>query len=308
MTALEAVSSYLPPSIPIGQIQDELGISDAELWRFRRFYGLSRVCRAAEATEADLLLGAAEKLDALHGREHQVRHVLAARTISGSAPYPTVHLATARRALGLDAVAFAVTQHACASGLLAIDIAGRLLAADADPDAMALVFTGEKAFTPLAKVIPGITIMGEGAAAVLVRAAGERDRMLAYATRTYSRFHDAMVMSSDTAAQFNQLYQQALAEVVHAAIDEAGMAPTDIDLVLPHNVNVVSWHRIARVLGLPADRILLDNVPVTGHCFCADPFINYQTARELGRLRPGDRYVMTSAGLGATFSAMVFQH
>jgi hypothetical protein len=27
-----------------------------------------------------------------------------------------------------------------------------------------------------------------------------------------------------------------------------------------------------------------------------------------GRLRPGDHYVMTSVGLGATFSAMVFTH
>ncbi|WP_198681121.1 hypothetical protein [Lentzea terrae] len=31
-------------------------------------------------------------------------------------------------------------------------------------------------------------------------------------------------------------------------------------------------------------------------------------AVDAGRLRPGDRYLMTSVGLGATFSAMVLKH
>jgi 3-oxoacyl-[acyl-carrier-protein] synthase-3 len=77
---------------------------------------------------------------------------------------------------------------------------------------------------------------------------------------------------------------------------------------LPHNVNLVSWQRLGRQIGIPVDRILLDNVPVTGHAFCADAFINYQTAARRGLLRPGDRYVIAAAGLGATFSAMVFEH
>ena len=62
------------------------------------------------------------------------------------------------------------------------------------------------------------------------------------------------------------------------------------------------------IIGLPLERVFLDNVPVTGHCFCADPFINYRTALDLGRLRPGDHYLIAAVGLGATFSAMVFEH
>jgi 3-oxoacyl-[acyl-carrier-protein] synthase-3 len=63
-----------------------------------------------------------------------------------------------------------------------------------------------------------------------------------------------------------------------------------------------------RQIGVPKDRLLLDNQPELGHCFGADPFVNYQTACERGRLRPGDAYVMTAAGLGATLAAMVFRH
>jgi 3-oxoacyl-[acyl-carrier-protein] synthase-3 len=56
--------------------------------------------------------------------------------------------------------------------------------------------------------------------------------------------------------------------------------------------------------------VVLDNVPKLGHVFCADAFINYQTARERGLLRPGTRYLVVAAGAarGAAFSAMVFEH
>ncbi|QES04035.1 hypothetical protein DEJ43_34590 [Streptomyces venezuelae ATCC 10712] len=36
--------------------------------------------------------------------------------------------------------------------------------------------------------------------------------------------------------------------------------------------------------------------------------MNLQSAREAGRLRSGDLYVMTASGLGSTFSAAVLRH
>jgi 3-oxoacyl-[acyl-carrier-protein] synthase III len=47
---------------------------------------------------------------------------------------------------------------------------------------------------------------------------------------------------------------------------------------------------------------------VSGHVFCADPFINYVTATRQGLLRHGDRFLFAAAGFGATFSAMVIEH
>ena len=96
--------------------------------------------------------------------------------------------------------------------------------------------------------------------------------------------------------------------VLHAAAGKAGLTLSDISLILPHNVNVASWRRLGRATGFPPDRILLDNVPVTGHAFGADAFINYQTALQRGLLRRGEAYLLAAAGLGATYSAMVFEH
>jgi 3-oxoacyl-[acyl-carrier-protein] synthase-3 len=102
----------------------------------------------------------------------------------------------------------------------------------------------------------------------------------------------------------------ALAEVIAAAVAEAGLRLSDVCLILPHNVNLVSWRQVCRQLDFPVEKVLLDNVASVGHAFCADAFINYQTAAARGLLRAGDRYVIAAAGAaqGATYSATVFEH
>lgn len=189
-----------------------------------------------------------------------------------------------------------------------MDVAGTLLAADGDPDALALILAGDKTFTPFTQWVRDTSIMGEGMAAILVAADGDRDHVRGYASRIHGRDDGVIDLTPEIAKDARRIYQDALAEVVGAATEEAGIGVSDIDLVLPHNVNRVSWTVAAKNLGLPNDRFFLDNLGATGHCFCADPFINYQTVTELGLLKPGDKYLMTAAGLGQTFAAMVLEH
>jgi 3-oxoacyl-[acyl-carrier-protein] synthase-3 len=127
MTALDAVSAYIPATvIPIEQIVHPDGLPTAQARVFRRFYGLGEVRWDPDAKLAEILLAAARKLTALHGREHLVRYVIAARTLQNVVPEPVNVLQQVCEGLGLGhATTFAVTQHACASGLLAIDLAGR---------------------------------------------------------------------------------------------------------------------------------------------------------------------------------------
>jgi 3-oxoacyl-[acyl-carrier-protein] synthase-3 len=318
MTALEAVSVYLPPErIPVETLAGPLGLTDMQVKLFRRFHGLREVGRDPDASLYDLLMKAAAGLDALRGQEHRVRYVLYARTMPVVGPYPANPLHEVCRALGLrHALAFTVTHQSCASGLLAIDMAGRLLAADSagardgqgsQDGPLALILSGEKAFTREAQVFADTTIFGEGASACLVSAFGARDRMLAYASNVRGDF------DSDTGANDARLqreYRPSLAGVMRQALDEAGLTLGDIRVLLPHNVNLVTWQRMCLLLKFPRDRVVLDNIPTSGHVFCADVFANYQTACERGLLQPGDRYLAAAvgAGGGATFAAMVFEH
>src|SRR5512139_675596 len=193
MTALEAVSVYLPSErTPVESLAGPLSLTDMQVKLFRRFHGLRHVGRDPEASLYDLLMKAAEGLDELRGQEHRVRYVVYARAMPVVAPYPVNPLHEVCHALGLDhALAFTVTHQSCASGLQAIDIAGRLLAADAAdgrPPPLALILSGEKAFTREAQMFADTTIFGEGASACLVSAFGPRDRLLAYASNVRGEF------------------------------------------------------------------------------------------------------------------------
>ncbi|HEY2574821.1 MAG TPA: 3-oxoacyl-[acyl-carrier-protein] synthase III C-terminal domain-containing protein [Streptosporangiaceae bacterium] len=311
MTALEAVAAYLPERrVPIEDLADQLGLTAMQIRVFRRYHGLSQVCRD-DGTLLDLLLAATSRLDALRGHEHQVRYVLYARSMPVAVPYPENPLHELRDALGLGhAVAFTVTHQACAAGLLAVDLAGRLLASDGDPAARALVIAGEKAFTPIAQLVPETSIFAEGSSACLVRADGPRDRLLSYVSLARGEYDGKPDERRQLAARFQQEFPRTLAQVIGTAVERAKLRPGDIRLILPHNVNKVSWRLLCKAMGFPVERVLLDNVPTAGHSFCADPFINHQSATARGLLQPGDPYLVAAAGAGpgATFSAMVFEH
>ena len=309
VTALDAVSVYVPDfRVPIENLAGPLGLTGIEVRLFRRFHGFGEIRFDPDRSLPDLLRTAAGGITALRGQEHRIRYVIHGRAMPVVVPYPRNPLHDLCRELGLGhALAFTVTQQSCASGLLAIELAGRLLAGDPTEGALALVLTGEKAFTRDAQLLPGTSIFGEGAAACLVSATGRRDRLLAYACDQRGEF-DAEF--GEPPERFQREYRPALAEVIRRAVQESGLALDDIRLVLPHNVNVVTWQRLCLLLKFPVERVLLSNVPTNGHLFCVDAFANYETARRRGLLREGDHYVVAAvgAGAGATFSAMVFQH
>ncbi|MEV4695269.1 3-oxoacyl-[acyl-carrier-protein] synthase III C-terminal domain-containing protein [Micromonospora echinospora] len=312
MTAIDAVSVFLPQRrVPVESLAAPLGLTDMQVRLFRRFHGLTEVRRDPELSLTDLLLRAADGLTALHTLRRRVRFVVYGRAFPVVTPYPVNPLYDVCRTLGLGhALAFTLTQQSCASALAAIDVSGRLLASEPDtPDGppLALVLTGEKAFTRDAQFIPETSVFSEGASACLLSAGGGRDRLLAYACHQRGEFD---VAGGESPARFQRAYRPALAEVIGRALDRAGTALSELRLVLPHNVNLMTWKRLCRLIGLPLDRVLLDNVTETGHVFCADAFVNYRTARQRDLLRPGDRYLVAAvgAGDGATFAAMVFEH
>ncbi|HEY3869844.1 MAG TPA: 3-oxoacyl-[acyl-carrier-protein] synthase III C-terminal domain-containing protein [Actinocrinis sp.] len=312
MTALEAVAVHLPAeSVPIEQVAQPLGLSAKEIVLFRRFHGLDRVVLDSQGTLPDLLRGAVGALKPLHGREKQVRYVLHARTMPVTVPYPANPLHEVCHEFGLEhASSFTVTHHGCASSLLAIDLAGRLLAAEPDPQALALIVAGEKAFTRDAQLVPEASLFSEGAAACLVRA-GEgsgRDRMLSYSAVLRGEFNGRLSEDHDLMFRYQRAYPELLAAAIGSALDSAGTSLEDLRLILPHNVNRVVWKRLCQSIGFPLEKVVLDNVRPLGHSFAADALINYHTAASRGLFEPGDRYLMAAAGLGAAFSAMVFEH
>jgi 3-oxoacyl-[acyl-carrier-protein] synthase III len=312
VTALAEVAAYVPSGrVPIESLGADLSLSPMQVKVFRRYHGLAEVSRDHGRSLLELLTSATDQLSGLRSQRERIRYVLYARSMPVVAPFPLnpLHELCARLGLG-HAVAFTVTHQACATSLQAIHLAGQLLAADGDTDALALVVAGEKAYTRVAQIVPETSFFAEASAACLVSHDGPRDRLLAYAAQSRGEFDGDLAGQPELLGSFQRASPAALANVITVAAKEAGLRLADVRLILPHNVNKISWRRVCLLLDYPVEKVLLDNVASIGHGFCADAFINYQSAAERGLFRAGDSYLIAAAGAspGATFSAMVFEH
>jgi 3-oxoacyl-[acyl-carrier-protein] synthase III len=307
---LESVASFLPErSVRIEELGEHLGLRRAELGVFRKFYGLETLRYDPDLALIDLLRPAAARaLDALPPQA-RVGYVVYAHTTQTLAP-PDVEMAQViRDELGLaGAEAFGLSQQACASSLGAIDVVAELLRSAADDGGYALVVTGERAFSPIVQLVPNTTIMADGAGACLVTLDGAGDAVRSFVTRTFGEYAEWTRLAPADSRQFAESYGARLADVIRAAVAEAGLDFDDIDQVIPHNVNMLAWRQTIAAMDAAPDRFFLDNIPRYSHTFTSDLFINYTTMRDAGLLVDGGRYVLAAVGLGATFGAMVITH
>ncbi|MDN5794422.1 MAG: hypothetical protein L0H79_01555 [Intrasporangium sp.] len=309
MTSIAEIATYSPGQTRLRDRQHEFGLTDVELRRYERAFGYDRIAFDPRQSEADLLVGAASKLVTLRGAEQRVHYVLRPRTVRWPELHPDSALRTVRETFGLQhAQSFALVDQACAGGLLAIDMAGALLAQDGNPDALALVLIGEKASCRISQVIPGMAVLGEATVAILVSLDDEHDRVLGYAAVVEPIPGGGLTMEPDAVRAFGAVYGRTLGRVITGALQAARTRPEDLCLYLPHNVSQRLCLETGAAIGLAPEQVVTDTIGEIAHCWGADPFYNARHAIDLGRLRTGDRYLMTSVGMGATFAAMVVEH
>ena len=60
-----------------------------------------------------------------------------------------------------------------------------------------------------------------------------------------------------------------------------------------------------KLLNIDIDKIYLNMIYQTGHCFCSDLVINYVNAKKALKFNSGDYVLAASLGVGATFAVMI---
>jgi 3-oxoacyl-[acyl-carrier-protein] synthase III len=87
-----------------------------------------------------------------------------------------------------------------------------------------------------------------------------------------------------------------------AAIEKAGWTPGDVDLFVPHQANERIIVAVAKGLGLPMERMVV-NLDRYGNTSAASVGIALDEAVREGRVRPGSRIVLFAFGAGFTSGA-----
>jgi 3-oxoacyl-[acyl-carrier-protein] synthase-3 len=157
-------------------------------------------------------------------------------------------------------------------------------------------------------MIPRSTVMGEASCAILIENTEKNHHLIATAFDIQGQYASGSWLNSYLQMDFEKKYAQWLSGVIKRAVQNAKISLNQIKKIIPHNVNLISWKSTLKKLGASQQQIFLENIPVTGHCFGADNFINLNAVLGQDELQPGDYYLLVTVGLGAVFVASVFQY
>lgn len=100
---------------------------------------------------------------------------------------------------------------------------------------------------------------------------------------------------------------RAMAHALQAACERAGIAPTDLDIIVPHQANIRIIRTAAEKLGVDMARMYA-NVDRYGNTSSASIPIALNELDCSGRLKRGDRIGLVGFGAGLTYGAAVLEY
>ena len=95
-----------------------------------------------------------------------------------------------------------------------------------------------------------------------------------------------------------------MADACDHALERAGLAAGDIDLLIPHQANIRIIEATAKHAGMPMDKVYV-NVDRFGNTSAASIAIALDEAVKTGRLKPGMVVMLCAFGAGFTWGSMV---
>lgn len=97
-----------------------------------------------------------------------------------------------------------------------------------------------------------------------------------------------------------------MSEVSRQVVGEAGLTLDDVALVIPHQANLRIINAVGKRLDLPAERVFI-NVDRYGNTGSASVAIALAQARDDGRIRAGDKVLLTAFGAGFHWAATLLE-
>lgn len=307
MLYLNDASCYIPDDyLTVEQAGELLELNQSNINIYKKIYGIERIPTARKIKPIEFVKRSVQNL--LEQNQPiltNLKYLVHCHTAKTMSPFGISLVREVKEQLGCShTIAFGTSTNNCASAVVMLEMLAQILA----DDEQAILVCADYAFTRIMQFIPNTSILGDGSAAVLVSKQGERNKLLSITNQIVGKYAKGMWLSAEESKDFENNYISLLADVMLNALQKANLTLSQIKIILPHNVNYPSWRKLAYELNIPLNKIYLENIKKYSHCFGADIFINYLSMMKSQLLSPGDYYMMTTVGLGATFSAMVFQY
>lgn len=197
------------------------------------------------------------------------------------------------------AFALGLNQQACTATLGSLRVARGLLCAE--DDLTEIVCVSADRFPGNAVYEQSYNLISDGAAGFRVSRQAGRYRILACHQIT----NGALGIASDdeaVGAYFTYTHR-----LVQEALSKSGIEITDLDWIVPQNMNRAAWTVMPRLLGFDESHVFCESQPKVGHVIGADNIINLRLLQDSGRLVAGDRVLLVMAGYGMNWQATLLE-
>lgn len=265
---------------------------------------------------ADFAVKAAEAALKDSGTAPDELDMIIAATISSDTVCPTV-AGSVERAIGAHCPAFDVNS-ACSGFVFALDIAEKYISSGA---AKKILVLGAERLSKLIDWTDRSTcvIFGDGAGAAVV-SSGEMYESVLYTEGgdevikipSYSlknNFCDTENLTPYIYMNGQETFKFAVNKVVSdikEVVEKAGINPSEIDFVVPHQANTRIIEFAAKRLKLPIERIFV-NIQKYGNTSSASVPIALAELEASGKLKRGDTVALTAFGGGLSSAAAIFK-
>ena len=314
---IAGVGSFLPGS-PISNTDlVQRGVDTDDEWIVARTGIKTRHLAQAGSTSSQLAFEASSRALAAAGIDAGELDLIIVATSTPDFIFPSTACLLQARLGNTGAMAFDV-QAVCAGFIYALNIADKFIRSGSHKKALVV---GAEVFSRILDWDDRSTcvLFGDGAGAVVLEAS-ERPGILATAAHADGSYNGILSVPGNvsggkvTGDPFLRMDGQAvfklavrvLADVAKECCDTAGVAPGQIDWLIPHQANIRIIESTGKKLGLPLDKVVV-TVDQHGNTSAASIPLALDAAVRDGRIQRGQKVLLEGVGGGFTWGAVLLE-
>ncbi|HRF72075.1 MAG TPA: beta-ketoacyl-ACP synthase III [Accumulibacter sp.] len=315
---ITGIGSFLPGQPVSNDDLARRGIETSDEWIVSRTGIRFRHLAENGETASDLGLQASHRALAAAGLEASDIDLIIVATSTPDFIFPSTACLLQSKLGNQGATAFDV-QAVCSGFVYGLTIAEKFIASGSHRRALVV---GAEVFSRILDWSDRGTcvLFGDGAGAVLLEASDDRPGILATALHADGAHHGILSVPGSvcggkvTGDPFLRMDGQAvfkfavrvLAEVADECCQAAGIAPSDIDWLIPHQANIRILEATARRMKVPMDKVIV-TVDRHGNTSAASVPLALDEAVRDGRIRAGQKVMLEGVGGGFTWGAVLVE-